>query len=81
MSKLEKRLRALAAGKDLPWDKIVVILEHYGVTVQPPRGGGSHFKVFVEGREPLTVPVHSGKVKKIYAQKISEFLKEFIEVE
>ena len=45
MSTLEKKLLALAEGKDLPWNKIVALLKAYGVLVQPPRGGGSHFKI------------------------------------
>ena len=43
--------------------------------------GGSHYKIFVKGKLPLTVPVHNGKIKKIYAKKIAEFLSEFIDVD
>ena len=80
MSKLEKRLRALASGVDLPWNKIVALLESLCVNVQAPTGG-SHYKIFVKGKLPLTVPVHNGKIKKIYAKKIAEFLSEFIDVD
>ena len=81
MSKLEKRLRALASGVELPWGKITALLESLGVNVQAPTGGGSHYKIFVKGKAPLTVPVHNGKIKKIYAKKIAEFLSEFIDVD
>lgn len=81
MSKLEKRLRALASGVELPWGKIVALLESLGVNVQAPTGGGSHYKIFVSGKSPLTIPVHNGKIKKIYARKIAEFLSEFINVD
>ena len=81
MSKLEKRLRALANGVELPWNKIAALLESLGVNVQAPTGGGSHYKIFVNGKLPLTVPVHNGKIKKVYAKKIAEFLSEFINVD
>ncbi|MBQ7884377.1 MAG: type II toxin-antitoxin system HicA family toxin [Phascolarctobacterium sp.] len=80
MSKLEKRLRALANGAELPWSKIVALLESLGVNVQAPTGG-SHYKIFLIGKPPLTIPVHNGRVKKIYAKKIAEFLSEFIDVD
>ena len=34
MSTLEKKLLALAEGKELPWNKIVALLTAYGVLVQ-----------------------------------------------
>ena len=74
MSTLEKKLLALAEGKDLPWNKIVALLKAYGVLVQPPRGGGSHFKLICSGHATVVVPVHNGKVKRIYARKIAELL-------
>ena len=74
MSTLEKKLLALAEGKDLPWNKIVALLKAYGVLVQPPRGGGSHSKLICEGHVTIVVPVHNGKVKRIYARKIAELL-------
>ena len=75
MGQIEKRLRALSEGKDLPWNKVVTLLEHFGATVQAP-GGGSHYKVFIKGKPPLTIPVHNGKIKKVYAKMISDYLHE-----
>lgn len=46
MTSLEKKLRALANGKDLPWDQTKALLERLGAEVIPPRSGGSHFKLF-----------------------------------
>lgn len=45
MTSLEKKLRALANGKDLPWDQTKALLERLGAEVIPPRSGGSHFKI------------------------------------
>ena len=48
--------------------------EAYGIIVQPPRGGGSHHKIICEGHETIVVPVHNGKIKRVYAKKIAELL-------
>lgn len=74
MSTLEKKLLALANRKELPWNQIIKILEAYGIIVQTPRGGGSHHKVICEGHETIVVPVHNGKIKRVYAKKIAELL-------
>ncbi len=79
MGQIEKRLRALSEGKDLPWNKVVTLLEYYGAKVQPPNSG-SHFKVFMHGKAPLIIPVHNGRIKKVYANKIAEYLSEFIDL-
>ena len=76
MSTLEKKLLALAQGKDLPWNKLVSLLAGYGVEVRPPRGGGSHHKLICPGYDTIIVPVHDGRVKKIYARKIAELLQD-----
>lgn len=39
MTSLEKKLRALANGRDLPWDQTKALLEKLGAEVIPPRGG------------------------------------------
>lgn len=49
MTSLEKKLRALANGRDLPWDQTKALLEKLGAEVIPPRGGGSHFKIVCKG--------------------------------
>lgn len=76
MTTLEKKMKALSAGKELPWDQIVSLLENYGARVEPPRGGGSHFKIIYPGHATIIVPVHKGKIKRIYASKIASLLEE-----
>lgn len=46
MTSLEKKLRALANGKDLPWDQTKALLEKLGAEVIPPRGGAVILKLF-----------------------------------
>lgn len=48
MTSLEKKLRALANGRDLPWDQTKALLEKLGAEVKPPTGGGSHFKFVIQ---------------------------------
>ncbi|MDO4178892.1 MAG: type II toxin-antitoxin system HicA family toxin [Phascolarctobacterium sp.] len=76
MSTLEKKLRALASGKNLPWKQVVSLLEAYGVKVIPPTGGGSHHKIVYPGKNTIIVPVHNGTIKKIYAKEIAALLEE-----
>lgn len=54
MTSLEKKLRALANGKDLPWDQTKALLERLGAEVIPPRSGGSHFKIVWYNVHPCT---------------------------
>ena len=74
MTSLEKKLRALANGKDLPWDQTKALLERLGAEVKPPTGGGSHFKIRYSDRQSLSIPVHNGKIKKVYARIIANLM-------
>lgn len=79
MSTLEKKLLALSNAKELSWKQVVNVLKAYDIIVTPPRGGGSHHKILYPGHETIIVPVHNGKIKRIYAKKIAEFLLDVIE--
>lgn len=74
MTSLEKKLRALANGKDLPWDQTKALLERLGAEVIPPRSGGSHFKIVCKGYSIMYIPVHKDSIKKIYARQIADLL-------
>ena len=74
MTILEKRMKTLSDGKELPWEKVVTLLEKFGAEVEAPRGGGSHFKIIYPGQDTIIVPVHNGKIKRIYASKIANLL-------
>ncbi|WP_293694242.1 hypothetical protein [uncultured Phascolarctobacterium sp.] len=74
MTSLEKKLRALANGKELPWDQTKALLEKLGAEVKPPTGGGSHFKIVCKGYSTMYIPVHKGYIKKIYARQIADLL-------
>lgn len=74
MTSLEKKLRALANGKDLPWDQTKALLERLGAEVIPPRSCGSHFKIVCKGYSKMYIPVHKDSIKKIYARQIADLL-------
>lgn len=78
MTSLEKKLRALANGKDLPWDQTKALLEKLGAEVIPSRGGGSHFKIVCKGYSTMYIPVHKGSIKKIYAHQIASLLNDLV---
>ena len=79
MSTLEKKLLALANGKELPQVQTAALLEKLGAKVLPPTGGGSHFKIIYPGHNTIIVPVHKGKIKRIYASKIADLLSDINE--
>lgn len=78
MTSLEKKLRALANGKDLPWDQTKALLERLGAEVIPPRGGGSHFKIICKEYSTMYIPVHKGSIKKIFARQIANLLNDLV---
>ena len=53
MTTLEKKMKALASGRELPWEQIVALLQSFGAKVEAPRGGGSHFKIIYPGQETI----------------------------
>ena len=78
MTFLEKKLRALANGRDLPWYLSIALLEKVGAEVKPPTGGGSHFKIVCKGYSTMYIPVHQGSNKKIYARQIANLLNDLV---
>lgn len=79
MSTLIKKLKAFIAGKELSWNELRDLLIAFGAVVQEPRGGGSHFKIIFSGKPTFIVPVHKGKIKRVYARKLAELLEEYEE--
>lgn len=75
MTSLEKKLRALANGKDLPWDQTKALLERLGTEVIPPRSGGSHFKIVCKGYSTMYIPVHKDSIARQIADLLSDLAK------
>lgn len=59
MTRAEKLLAAMKANPANDWQMrdVEAICRHYGLTITPPRGGGSHFKIRKVGHDAiLTIP-------------------------
>ena len=79
MTSLEKKLRALANGKDLPWDQTKAFLERLGAEVISPRSSGSHFKIVCKGYSTMYIPVHKDSIKKDLCTSDCRFIERFSE--
>ncbi len=74
MSKMQKRLERLLRGGEDRWDVIKTILEYYGCGCDPP-DGDSHWAVYHNDiQEPLIIPVHNNRIKRVYIKRIIRFL-------
>ena len=69
--KLLKRIRSLS--KDLRFEELKRILEHYGYVMTAPRSGSSHCTFRKPGHAPITIPRHE-PIKKIYVQMVKEII-------
>lgn len=58
----------------VPFRDLRRVLEQAGYTLE--RVNGSHHLFTKAGERSISVPVHSGKVKRVYQRKIQESLQE-----
>lgn len=58
----------------VPFRDLRRMLEQAGYTLE--RVNGSHHLFTKAGERPISVPVHSGKVKRVYQRKIEKALSE-----
>ncbi|WP_244466877.1 type II toxin-antitoxin system HicA family toxin [Devosia geojensis] len=53
---------------------VVALCKEHGITCEPPRGGGSHYKVYHPARpEILTIPFKR-PIKPVYIRKLVAFV-------
>lgn len=70
MSSWEKLLkRILLLSKDMRFDELRKVLEHYGYRMEAPRSGSSHYTFCKAGCQPITVPKHE-PIKKVYVEMV-----------
>lgn len=55
---------------DVRFSEIARLLEAHGWT--PTRTNGSHHIFTGAGREPISIPVHRGKVKHVYLRQVQK---------
>ncbi|MBX3361228.1 MAG: type II toxin-antitoxin system HicA family toxin [Phycisphaeraceae bacterium] len=50
------------------------LLEHHGWELTRVKGSHHHFRG--KGRQPISIPVHKGRVKAIYARQVDQAIEE-----
>ena len=65
--KLLQRIRSL--DKNMRFDELKKILEHYGYTMSGPAGGSSYKTFRKAGCYPITIPQHE-PIKKAYVEMV-----------
>ncbi len=74
MSKWDKLLVKInTLSKDLRFDELRKVLEHYGYTMNAPKSGSSHYTFRKSGCQPITVPKHS-PMKKVYVEMVRKIV-------
>ena len=65
--KLLQRIRSL--DKNLRFEELQKVLEHYGYTMYGPSGGSSHKSFRKPGRTTITIPQHI-PIKRAYVEEV-----------
>jgi len=65
--KLLQRIRNLS--KDMRFDELRKVLEHYGYRMNAPKGGSSHYTFRKKGEYPITIPKHC-PIKRVYIEMV-----------
>lgn len=80
MSRIQKRFeKILNNPTEIKWNKLIPVLEYYGLVCEPP-SGGSHWTVYhPDFSRNITVPIHNNRVKKIYVKKIMILIQDISE--
>ena len=69
--KLLKRIRIL--DKNLRFEELRKILEHYGYQMAGPSGGSSHKTFRKKGCNPITIPQHD-PIKRAYVEMVRDIV-------
>ena len=73
-SKWDKLLaRICALSKDIRFDELRKVLEHYGYEMNAPRSGSSHYTFRKKGCMPITIPKHE-PIKKVYVEMVKQIV-------
>ena len=67
--KLLQRIRSL--DKDMRFDELKKVLEHYGYTMSGPASGSRHKTFRKAGCYPITIPQHE-PIKKTYVEMVRD---------
>lgn len=74
MSKFDKLLeRIVSLSRDVRFEEIRKVLEHYGYTMQSPHSGSSHYTFRKDGCKIITIPKHK-PIKVAYIQMVKNII-------
>jgi len=72
MSQWDKLLgRILSLSKDMRFEELRKVLERYGYSMSPSKGGGSHYVFRKTGCRPITIPKHE-PIKRVYVELVRD---------
>ena len=74
MSQFDKLIKEiLYLSKDLRFNELKKVLEHYGYVMNAPRSGSSHYTFRKKGCNPITIPKHE-PIKKTYVEMVKDIV-------
>lgn len=74
MSQFDKLLRRIRSlDKNLRFDELRRVLEHYGYSMKGPASGSSHKTFRKAGQYPITIPQHE-PIKRIYVEMVRDIV-------
>ena len=70
MSQFDKLLQRICSlDRNMRFEELKKILEHYGYEISGPAGGSSHKTFRKAGHYPITIPLHE-PIKRIYVEMV-----------
>lgn len=74
MSQFDKLLQRIKSlDKNLRFDELQKVLEHYHYTMSSPKGGSSHKSFRKPGAPTITIPQHS-PILRTYVEKVRDIV-------
>ena len=74
MSKFDKLLeRIVSLSRDVRFEELRKVLEHYGYTMQTPHSGSSHYTFRKDGCKMITILKHK-PIKVVYIQMVKSII-------
>ena len=70
MSQFDKLLQRIQAlNKNMRFEELQKVLEHYGYTMSGPASGSSHKSFRKKGKPTITIPQHN-PIKRAYVEEV-----------
>lgn len=74
MSQFDKLLQRIESlDKNMRFEELKKVLEHYGYTMSGPSGGSSHKSFRKRGRATITIPQHN-PIKRAYVECVKAII-------